>query len=119
MVYAVERGEQLGGFAANRRRQLEDRNEARHANALLKFADVVLRQARMFRYLNLSACAHARRVLPASFTNLMALLDILRSEGCTVDDKTDTSEFGKFGWVMDPEGNRIELREPPKGRFPG
>ena len=52
-------------------------------------------------------------------TDLMALLDILRSEGCTVDDKTDTSEFGKFGWVMDPEGNRIELWEPPPGRFPG
>lgn len=51
--------------------------------------------------------------------DLMALLDVLRSEGCTVDDKTDSSEYGKFGWVMDPEGNRIELWEPPPGRFPG
>jgi len=51
--------------------------------------------------------------------DLMALLDLLRSEGCTVDDKTDSSEYGKFGWVMDPEGNRIELWEPPPGRFPG
>lgn len=48
--------------------------------------------------------------------NLDELLRILRSEGCTVDSKTDSSEFGKFGWVMDPEGNRIELWEPPKGR---
>ena len=47
------------------------------------------------------------------------VLDVLRSEGCTVDDKTEISEFGKFGWVMDPEGNRIELWEPPPGRLPG
>ena len=52
-------------------------------------------------------------------TDLMALLDLLRKEGCTVDEKTDTSEFGKFGWVMDPEGNRIELWEPPPGPMPG
>jgi catechol 2,3-dioxygenase-like lactoylglutathione lyase family enzyme len=45
--------------------------------------------------------------------DLDALLDALRQEGCAVDDKTDASEFGKFGWVMDPEGNRIELWEPP------
>jgi len=51
--------------------------------------------------------------------NLAELLDALRSEGCTVDDKTDSSEFGKFGWVIDPEGNRIELWEPPSGGFPG
>lgn len=51
--------------------------------------------------------------------DLMTLLDTLRTEGCTVDDKTEVSEFGKFGWVMDPEGNRIELWEPPPGRFPG
>ena len=51
--------------------------------------------------------------------DLRALLDALRAEGCTVDDKIDESEFGKFGWVMDPEGNRIELWEPPPGRFPG
>jgi predicted enzyme related to lactoylglutathione lyase len=52
-------------------------------------------------------------------SDLMAVLDALRAEGCTVDEKTDTSEFGKFGWVMDPEGNRIELWEPPADRFPG
>ncbi len=45
--------------------------------------------------------------------DLDALLSALRAEGCDVDAKTDTSEFGKFGWVMDPEGNRVELWEPP------
>jgi predicted enzyme related to lactoylglutathione lyase len=46
--------------------------------------------------------------------DLHALLDALRSEGCEVDGKTDESEFGKFGWVMDPEGNRVELWQPPE-----
>jgi predicted enzyme related to lactoylglutathione lyase len=45
--------------------------------------------------------------------DLDALLHALRSEGCDVDGKTDESEYGKFGWVMDPEGNRLELWEPP------
>ncbi|MFZ6653976.1 VOC family protein [Undibacterium sp. TJN19] len=45
--------------------------------------------------------------------DLHALLAALREEGCTVDDKVDESEYGKFGWVMDPEGNRVELWEPP------
>jgi catechol 2,3-dioxygenase-like lactoylglutathione lyase family enzyme len=45
--------------------------------------------------------------------DLSAMLDQLRANGCEVDDRTEESEFGKFGWVMDPEGNRIELWEPP------
>jgi predicted enzyme related to lactoylglutathione lyase len=48
--------------------------------------------------------------------DLDALIAALRAEGCTVDDKVDDSEYGKFGWVMDPEGNRIELWQPPAGR---
>ena len=51
--------------------------------------------------------------------NLAEVLAALRSEGCTVDDRIEESEYGKFGWVMDPEGNRVELWEPPPGRFPG
>ncbi|GAB1267484.1 glyoxalase/bleomycin resistance/dioxygenase family protein [Aurantivibrio infirmus] len=47
--------------------------------------------------------------------DLNALLIALRNEGCNVLEKTDESEFGKFGWVMDPEGNKIELWEPPVG----
>lgn len=48
--------------------------------------------------------------------DLHALLAVLRSEGCDVDDKVEESEFGKFGWVMDPEGNKVELWQPPAGR---
>jgi len=46
--------------------------------------------------------------------DLAALLSELRKEGLEVDDKIDESEYGKFAWIMDPEGNRIELWEPPK-----
>ena len=31
-------------------------------------------------------------------------------------EKTDDSEYGKFGWVMDPEGNKVELWQPPDGQ---
>jgi len=50
--------------------------------------------------------------------NLHELLALLRAEGCDVDSKTEESEYGKFGWVIDPEGNRIELWEPPPGESP-
>lgn len=48
--------------------------------------------------------------------DLAGLLDALRKEGCDVLEKTDDSEFGKFGWVMDPEGNKVELWQPPDGQ---
>ena len=48
--------------------------------------------------------------------DLAALLQALRDEGCDVLEKTDDSEYGKFGWVMDPEGNKIELWQPPPGQ---
>jgi len=47
--------------------------------------------------------------------DLAALLAALRAEGCNVLEKTDDSEYGKFGWVMDPEGNKVELWQPPAG----
>ena len=48
--------------------------------------------------------------------DLHALLAQLRSEGCDVDTKVDESEFGKFGWVNDPDGNKLELWQPPEGQ---
>jgi predicted enzyme related to lactoylglutathione lyase len=48
--------------------------------------------------------------------DLDALLAALRAEGCNVMDKTESSEFGKFGWVIDPEGNKVELWQPPEGQ---
>lgn len=48
--------------------------------------------------------------------DLHAVLAALRAEGCDVVDKVDESEYGKFGWVIDPEGNKLELWEPPAGQ---
>ena len=48
--------------------------------------------------------------------DLAALLQALREEGCQVLEKTDDSEYGKFGWVVDPEGNKVELWQPPLGQ---
>ncbi len=46
--------------------------------------------------------------------DLTSLLAQLRSEGVEIVDETEVSEFGKFGWIIDPEGRKIELWEPPK-----
>jgi predicted enzyme related to lactoylglutathione lyase len=48
--------------------------------------------------------------------DLAALLQALRDEGRNVLEKTDDSEYGKFGWVMDPEGNKVGLWQPPAGQ---
>ena len=45
--------------------------------------------------------------------DLDALLERLRAEGVTIDDRREDSQYGRFAWVMDPEGNRIELWQPP------
>jgi predicted enzyme related to lactoylglutathione lyase len=47
--------------------------------------------------------------------DLRGLLSILREEGCQVDERVEESEHGLFGWVLDPDGNRIELWQPPMG----
>jgi predicted enzyme related to lactoylglutathione lyase len=47
--------------------------------------------------------------------DLHAVLKALREEGCAVQDKVEESDYGKFGWVMDPEGNKVELWQPPAG----
>jgi catechol 2,3-dioxygenase-like lactoylglutathione lyase family enzyme len=48
--------------------------------------------------------------------NLKKILAQLKKEGIRVDPKIEESEYGKFGWIKDGEGNRVELWEPPKIR---
>lgn len=48
--------------------------------------------------------------------DLPAVVAALKSEGCHVLDKMDDSEYGKFAWVIDPEGNKVELWQPPAGQ---
>jgi catechol 2,3-dioxygenase-like lactoylglutathione lyase family enzyme len=47
--------------------------------------------------------------------NLDAILKALESEGIWIDPKREDSQYGRFAWIKDPEGNRIELWEPPEG----
>ena len=44
------------------------------------------------------------------------ILAQLRREGCQVLDLIEEMEFGRFGWVIDPEGNKVELWEPAPGQ---
>jgi predicted enzyme related to lactoylglutathione lyase len=48
--------------------------------------------------------------------DVRALVRLLKEEGCDVLDKIDESEYGIFGWVLDPEGNKVELWQPPAGQ---
>ena len=48
--------------------------------------------------------------------DLHGLVKALKEEGCNVLEQIDESEYGKFAWVVDPEGNKVELWEPPQGR---
>lgn len=47
--------------------------------------------------------------------DLDALVSALRTEGCELLGEPQDSEFGKFAWVLDPEGHRVELWQPPAG----
>lgn len=48
--------------------------------------------------------------------NLDAMLAQLKAQGIAQVGEPETSEFGRFAWVMDPEGNKIELWEPPAAK---
>ncbi len=41
--------------------------------------------------------------------DLDAMLAQLRAAGVAVEERSEELEFGRFGWAVDPEGNRFEL----------
>jgi predicted enzyme related to lactoylglutathione lyase len=43
-----------------------------------------------------------------------ALLAQLAAAGVRIDPKREDHEYGRFAWIWDIEGNRIELWQPPK-----
>ena len=45
--------------------------------------------------------------------DLDALLGQLAEAGVRIDPKRDDAPYGKFAWIWDPEGNRVELWQPP------
>jgi catechol 2,3-dioxygenase-like lactoylglutathione lyase family enzyme len=55
----------------------------------------------------------ARFMVNFRVDDLDAILASLRTAGDPVDDKIEESAFGRFGWVMDPDGHRIELWQAP------
>lgn len=59
------------------------------------------------------APGHAPFMINYRVADLDALLQVLRAEGCQVLDERQDGEYGKFGWVVDPEGNKVELWQPP------
>lgn len=44
--------------------------------------------------------------------DLETLLEVLRQEGVRIVGEMQVFEYGKFAWIMDPEGTKIELWEP-------
>jgi predicted enzyme related to lactoylglutathione lyase len=48
--------------------------------------------------------------------NLDALLADLKKAGIEIDPHREDHDYGRFAWISDPDGNRIELWEPPKAK---
>lgn len=46
-------------------------------------------------------------------SGLLSLLERLKNEGVEIVGEPIDEDYGKFGWIVDPEGNKIELWEPP------
>lgn len=44
--------------------------------------------------------------------DLDAMLAQARAAGAAVEDRVTDDESGRFGWLLDPEGTRIELWQP-------
>jgi predicted enzyme related to lactoylglutathione lyase len=60
------------------------------------------------------APSHSRFMINCRVENLGALLEALNEEGVQVDPHREDYDYGRFAWIMDLEGHRIELWEPPK-----
>lgn len=46
--------------------------------------------------------------------NLDEMFAQIKPSGCEVMSKTERGEWGDFGWFIDPEGNKVELWQPPE-----
>ena len=44
--------------------------------------------------------------------DLDALLERLSAEGVQIVPNREDYDYGRFAWIVDPEGNRVELWEP-------
>lgn len=57
----------------------------------------------------------ARFMINYRVEDARALHAALKEEGCNVLDDITEDDFGVFAWVIDPEGNKVELWQPPAG----
>ncbi len=48
--------------------------------------------------------------------DLDALLDRLAKEGVQIDPKRQDESYGRFAWIYDPDGNKIELWQPIRSK---
>ena len=48
--------------------------------------------------------------------DLDALLDRLKQEGVKIDGKRMNESYGRFAWIYDLDGNKIELRQPASSK---
>jgi len=49
--------------------------------------------------------------------NLIELLKVLKNEGVKIVGEMEEYDYGKFAWILDSEGNKIELWEPIDSAF--
>jgi len=47
--------------------------------------------------------------------DLKALVEVPKSEEINLIGDIEDTEFGLFTWILDPEGNKVELWEPANG----
>ena len=97
----------LAGLASHRRSQLSS-NVRPHKHA--HFGIPAINDTSYF------APSTASFMINYRVENLYAVLAALRAEGVQVEEKFEESEYEKFGWVIDPEGNKLELWQPPVGQ---
>lgn len=57
--------------------------------------------------------ALSQAMLNLRVSGLRELLEDLKKAGVTLVGDMVEGEYGSFGWILDPEGNKIELWEPP------
>ena len=55
---------------------------------------------------------HQQAMINYRVDDLDAMLEKMKADGVSIDPKRDSGPYGKFAWVTDPEGNRLELWQP-------
>lgn len=61
--------------------------------------------------------SHKQFMMNFRVENLEQLLDVLKAEGVQVVGQIERYDYGKFAWILDPEGNKLELWEPNDKAF--